>query len=380
MAQLPPADGPNTVTGTALEPRAQTPTPELMARLRLPDGFKISMWATGLKNARMLLVNPDGSVYLSRRQQGDVLLLRDANGDGRAESVRAVASNMPLVNGLARQGDKLFMVTDKILYAADIQGDGSLSRPRVVTNDLPDAGQHPNRTIAFGPDGLLYLTLGSTCNNCDDANPEAATIVRFSSNFQSREVYAEGLRNTIGFGWHPVSRALYGFDHGSDWRGDDQPPEELNKIERGKDYGWPWCYANRQPDRFQFQDPPNASKAAFCPTTAAPVLTYTAHSAPLQMSFYTGSQFPSAYKNDAFITMRGSWNRSEPSGYKVVRVRFDERGNPVGMEDFVTGFVFQENGLWKQFGRLAGLAQMADGSLLFTDDQGGVIYRVTYGQ
>src|SRR5690606_37537671 len=148
------------------------------------------------------------------------------------------------------------------------------------------------RTLGFGPDNLMYVTVGSTCNDCRDANPENATIVRAQPDGSARHVYARGLRNTIGFGWHPTGSQLYGFHHGSDYHGDDIPPEELNAILPNKHYGWPYCYANKQVDRQVFNDPPNSSKGDFCPTTEGPVLPYSAHAAPIGMTFYTGTQFP----------------------------------------------------------------------------------------
>lgn len=396
-AQLPPGDGPITISGTVTDP---TPLPfeeRLLAQLKLPPGFKVTVFAKNLQNVRWLQVSPNGDVYASRRAQGDVLLLRDTDRDGVADERKTVAQNIKWINGLALHGQRLYMASDRKVLLAEVQADGTLSNPKVIIDDLPDAGQHPNRTLAIGPDGLLYITVGSTCNNCRETAGESATLVVAAPDGSARTVYARGLRNTIGFAWHPVSQALYGFDHGSDWRGDDQPPEELNRIEKNKDYGWPWCYGDRQPDKLQANDPPNTSKADFCPTTQAPVLTYTAHAAPLGMVFYTGRQFPAEYRHSAFVAMRGSWNRAAPSGYKVVRVRFDAAGQPVGIDDFLTGWLMaspppalrepgrspqasehQEAHRPARFGRPAGLALAPDGSLLVAEDENGVIYRVSY--
>ena len=245
----------------------------------------------------------------------------------------------------------------------------------MLINNLPDGGQHPNRTIAFGPDGMLYITVGSTCNACDEPNDEHATILRSQPDGSNRTIYAEGLRNTIGFGWHPQTRELWGMDHGSDWRGNDQPPEELNRIQQGEHFGWPFCWGDRRPDVYLSAEPKGTTKEEFCAKTQPPVLTYTAHSAPLGMVFYTGSQFPQEYRGDAFVTMRGSWNRNPPVGYKVVRVRY-QNGKPVAIEDFITGFLNEKR--TAQFGRPVGIAVAPDGSLLFTDDTNGVIYRMSY--
>ncbi|MDM0032260.1 PQQ-dependent sugar dehydrogenase [Variovorax sp. J22P271] len=396
LAQLPPGDGPNPVSTVALEPTPVKFDEALLARLQLPPGFKVNVFAKNLQHARWMNVGPNGDIYLSRPKQGDVLLLRDGNGDGVADFQKIVAQNVKNVHGLARRGQQLFMATDKKVLVADIAADGSLSSPRVLVDDLPDGSQHPYRTLAFGADDMLYVTVGSQCNNCVETNPEAATVLRMRPDGSARTVYARGLRNTLGFAFNPVGGQLYGFDHGSDDRGDDIPPEELNAILPNKHYGWPFCWGDRQVDAKQQNDPENSTKADFCPTTEAPVLSYTAHSAPIGLVFYQGRQFPPDYRNSAFVAMRGSWNRGQPSGFKVVRVRFDAGGKPLGIEDFATGWLMatppaqlmqpgagptaeqMKAGRPAQFGRLSGLAVAADGALLVAEDQNGVIYRITY--
>lgn len=396
LAQLPPGDGPVPVSATVLEPSPVPYGPTTASRLKAPLGFTVSVFASGLKNVRWLVVAPNGDVYASRREQGDVLLLRDTNGDGRADHQRVVAQNINYAHGLALKDGRLYIVSDKKVFSANVAADGSLDTPRQLVDDLPDAGQHPNRTIAAGPDGWMYVTVGSTCNNCRETHPESATVLRMRPDGSAREVVAAGLRNTIGFDWHPVTGALYGFDHGSDFRGDDQPPEELNEIRPNTHYGWPWCFGERVPDRFQVNEPPNTTKGEFCPTTQAPALAYTAHAAPIGFTFYRGTQFPPEYRTSGFAAMRGSWNRAQPSGFKVVRVVFDAAGRPERIEDFVTGWLVPPNAALKdagpratdaeraeasrpaQLGRLAGLAVAGDGSLLVAEDQNGVIYRVRY--
>ncbi|MDZ4875761.1 MAG: hypothetical protein CLLPBCKN_005181 [Chroococcidiopsis cubana SAG 39.79] len=347
----------------------------LLKQLNLPAGFKINVFAKDLGNPRNLAIAPDGTIYVTRREEGDILALRDSNKDGRADTQQTVASGFPYANGITIRQNRLYFVTDRELYVADLRPGGKISKPQQLIGDLPDGGQHPNRTLAFGPDGALYVSVGSSCNACDESNEEHATMLRVQPDGSKRTIFARGLRNTIPFGWHPQTGEFWGLDHGTDWRGNDQPPEELNLIQAGQHYGWPFCWGDRQPDVYLSADPEGTTKKEFCAKTEPPVLTYTAHSAPLAMVFYTASQFPAEYRNDAFVTMRGSWNRNPPVGYKVVRLRY-ENGKPVAFEDFITGFLNDKKST--QFGRPVGIATAPDGSLLFTDDTNGVIYRVSY--
>jgi glucose/arabinose dehydrogenase len=244
-----------------------------------------------------------------------------------------------------------------------------------LIGDLPDGGQHGRRTIGIGPDNQLYISIGSTCNDCAESNPEHATILKTGLNGGPRHVFARGLRNTIGFDWHPETRELWGMDHGSDGRGDNLPQEELNRLQQNGNYGWPYCFGNRQPDPIT-QPPKGTTKEAYCRNTIPFTIGYQAHSAPIEMVFYKGSQFPAEYRGDAFVALHGSWNRSTPVGYKVIRIRF-QNGKPQQFEDFLTGFYLGREG---QFGRPAGLAVMTDGSLLVSDDDNGVIYRIHYNK
>jgi len=359
-----------------LQPSPVPFSESLLRSLKLPAGFEISVFAQGLGNVRWMQVAANGDVYASLRAQGEVLLLRDTDGDGVAD-IRKTVARIARVHGLLLHAGKLYMVSDRALDVADVQSDGTLSTPRRLLNDLPEGGNHPRRTLGMGPDGWLYLSVGSTCNNCAEADPESATLLRLKPDGSGREVFARGLRNTMGFAWQPTTGQLYGFDHGSDMRGDDQPPEELNAIVQGKHYGWPWCLGARLPDPVQSQHPPGATKQVFCPSTEAPAATYTAHAAPIGFVFYTGTRFPKEYRGDGFVAMRGSWNRSKPSGYRVLRVRFGADGRPTGMEDFVTGWLM-DGAPPTQFGRIAGLAVAADGALLIAEDQNGIVYRVRH--
>lgn len=363
------------IVGHVVEPEQIEPTAERIARLRMPAGFTVSVFARDLVNPRMMAVADDGTVYVTRRTVGDVMMLRDTDGDGVADQQRVVASR-PNMHGIAITGSTMYLVTIKDLYRTQIRADGTLGPLEHLVDDLPDAGQHPNRTVVVGPDGMLYLSVGSTCNACSEANPENATMLRVSPDGTSRTIYATGLRNTIGFGFAPGGGALFGMDHGIDWLGDNEQHEELNQIVEGAKYGWPYIYAD---GKYNPQDEPpgGISMAEWAARSARPLGLYTPHAAPMQMAFYTADRFPQEYRGDAFVAMRGSWNRERPSGYEVMRIRFQD-GRPVGLEPFVTGFLVQEGGRWGYLARLAGLAQARDGSLLLSDDANGIIYRIAY--
>lgn len=369
-----------TVTGSYYSPAQLAPTAQRIQGLNLPAGFSISKWAE-ISNPRMMSVAADGTVYVSQRDPGTLSMLRDSNNDGAADIQKVVAEKEKM-HGVFVNNNQVFMATIKEVMVADRNADGSLGTPRTLITDLPDAGQHPNRTLAVH-NGQLYITIGSVCNVCVEPNPEHATIVKTSTDGGPRTIVASGLRNTIGFGWHPGNDKLFGMDHGSDFLGDEQQPEELNEIIEGQKYGWPYVHGNGILHPHVM--PPAAlglTNEDWDKQSKRPVATYTSHAAPMQMQFYTGSMFPAEYRNDAFVAMRGSWNRNPPSGYELARVRFDAAGNPQRIESFVSGFLVKGGGPSGNdgyLGRLAGVAQLPDGSMLVSDDTNNVIYRISYG-
>ena len=367
-----------TVQGSILEPEKVeiSDDSKLANMIKAPEGFKVEVFARDLVNPRMLAVSPAGRLYATRRSVGDVIMLTDSNGDGKAETIQTVASRAGM-HGIAFDGDKVFLATVNDVYVADVAQDGTFGPLKRIINDLPDGGQHPNRTLAVGPDDMLYISAGSTCNACAETNPESATMLRASKDGKSRTIFASGLRNTIGFDWEPTTGALYGFDHGIDWLGDEAQVEEFNELEKGKQYGWPYIYGM---DEFNPQDnpPEGMTLEQWAKMSAEPKLGYTAHSAPMQMAFYNGTAFPEDYRGDAFVAMRGSWNRRPPAGYEVVRVKF-ENGKPVGFEKFLEGFLVEgKNGGYGYLARLAGVAVSKDGGLFVSDDSGGIIYKISY--
>jgi Raf kinase inhibitor-like YbhB/YbcL family protein len=362
------------ITTNVFKPNKVQPTSDRIGKLKLPEGFTVEPFAQGLGNSRIIAVSDQGFVYVSRREEGDVLLLKDENGDGKADKPPVQVVARAQAHGLAIKGNKLYLVTVKEVFVAEIKQDGMLGPLEMIIGDLPDSGQHPNRVMAFGPDGMLYISVGSTCNACNESNAENATMLRATPDGKSRTIFASGLRNTIGFDWNRQTGELWGLDHGIDLLGDEVQPEELNKLEQGKQYGWPHVYGKG--DIYPQSTPVGGlTKEQWRAQSVSMVLGYTAHAAPMQLKFYSGTSFPAEYAGDAFATMRGSWNRNPASGYEIVRIHF-ENGQPKSIEPFLTGFL--TDGGKMHFARPVGLAVAKDGSLLMADDANGVIYRVAY--
>jgi glucose/arabinose dehydrogenase len=384
--------------------------PMMLQELKVPAGFRVQAFASDLTDARMIATTPEGDVFVTLRMAGEVVRLRDLNNDGDAsdEGERVTAASametpaLEGVHGITYHMGRVYLATVKSVLAATPMG-GRLGAIQTLVMDLPDGGQHPNRTLAVGPDGKLYVSVGSSCNACGETNPEHATMLRLeltgmasanpantahpmlARNPMARispRVFASGLRNTIGFDWHPQTMELWGSDHGSDGLGDDVPPDEIVLLTGGKSYGWPYCWGRKNVDPV-IEDPrQDLPKASYCPGTEGSAAEYPAHSAPIAFLFYRGGQFPAEYQGDAFVAFHGSWNRSLPTGYKVVRVRFTNGvpgplpGGGPAQEDFLSGFLMDSGRAY--FGRPAGLAVDATGALLVGDDSNGVIYRVSY--
>jgi Raf kinase inhibitor-like YbhB/YbcL family protein len=374
LANAQQGDGTNVGwTVHVFKPAKVDATPERIAQIKAPPGFKVTLFAHGLKNARIIAVAPNGDIYVSRRDQGDVVLLK-MNARGEEDGAPVVVANRSGAHGLAIRDDKLYLATVKQLFVADIKPDGRLGPLTLLIKDLADAGQHADRTIAFGPDGQLYMSVGATCNACNEDNPENATMLRITPDGKTRRIFASGLRNTIGFDWNPSTGELWGLDNGIDFLGDDSQPEELNKIEFGKQYGWPHVYGAGEINP-QSTPPGGITKDEWKARSTPQALGYTAHAAPMQLVFYNAHAFPSEYVGDAFATMRGSWNRAKASGYEIVRIHF-VNGQPQSFQPFVYGFL-TDNGT-THIARPMGLAVARDGSLLMADDANGGIFRVAY--
>ncbi|MCC6178125.1 MAG: sorbosone dehydrogenase family protein [Chloroflexi bacterium] len=335
--------------------------------LQLPPGFQIGLFAANLDGVRFMTVGPSGDMYASLMSQGEIVRLPDRNGDGVADDTVVVAEGLNNPHGLAFHDGALYVgETNQVSRLWDDDGDGVFDRHEHLA-DLPANGGHSTRTVGFGPDGMLYVSIGSSCNVCNERDARRATIMQFKPDGSDGRVYARGLRNAVGFVFNPTTGDLYATNNGRDQLGDNVPPETVNIVHDGDDFGWPRCINGATPD-------PQFGTPGACDGVSRPAVEMQAHSAPLGLAFYEGSQFPQGYQGDLFVAFHGSWNRSIPTGYKVVRLRMQD-GRPTGeVQDFVTGWL-QGTRAW---GRPVDVISAPDGALLISDDKAGQIYRVTY--
>ena len=339
--------------------------------LRVPPGFTISLYADNVRNARSLALGPGNVVYVGTRSAGNVYALADANNDQRADEVITVANGLNVANGVTIHNGALYVVeNNRVLRFPDItQQLRKHPKFQVVYDKLPTRSHHGWRYARFGPDGKLYVAVGAPCNICEP-NPEVfATIWRMNPDGSGVETFARGVRNSVGFDWDPQTRELWFTDNGRDNLGDDQPPDKLNHAPKaGLHFGYPYCHGGDIAD-------PEYGKQAPCSKFMAPALKLDPHGAALGMRFYTGAQFPAHYKNGVFIAQHGSWDRTEPIGYRVLFVPMQD-GKPGKPEVFIDGWL--RGG--KATGRPVDILVMPDGALLVSDDQAGVVYRVAYSK
>lgn len=342
----------------------------LGGRLRVPPGFAVTEWAR-VGGPRFMALAPDGAVYVSRPGARVVDRLEDKDGDGRAESRVTAASGLNYPHGVAIRDGRLHVATLDAVVRTSLGRDGRATGALDTLARYTGGGGHRTRTVVFGADGAMYVSIGSSCNVCVEKDADRATVMRYDADGKNGRVFARGLRNAVGLAVHPGTRQLWATTHERDnMRPDHQdlPPEEIDILRDGADYGWPYCWGDRRPN-------PEFGDRERCRTTVPPALAMQAHSAPLDITFLDrASMFPRDWRGDALVAFHGSWNRTVPTGAKVVRIRVRD-GRPVSYEDFIVGFQAEDGTRW---GRPAGLLVLKDGSVLVSDDQGGVIWRVTY--
>jgi glucose/arabinose dehydrogenase len=348
-----------------------TATPPI-ERIKLPPGFKIEVYAEKVENARSLALGDNGTVFVGTRSDA-VYALVDSNRDGKADQVIQLARGLNAPNGVAFRDGALYVAEiSRILRFDNIEATlKSPAKPVVVFDKLPKEGHHGWKFIAFGPDGWLYVPVGAPCNICEPDPDIYAAIHRMRPDGSQMEVFARGIRNTVGFDWDPVTKELWFNEHGRDMMGDDMPSCELNHAPKaGMHFGFPYCHQGDTPD-------PEYGAKRKCGEFTPPALKQGGHVAPDGLRFYTGKMFPPEYRGRIFIAQHGSWNRSKKSGYRVMMVTLNKDGKTVDRyEEFATGWLDNE----RAWGRPVDLLVMPDGALLISDDAASAVYRVTFGK
>jgi glucose/arabinose dehydrogenase len=345
-------------------------TTALDGRLVVPAGLKVNYFARDLDGVRFMAVSPDGVLYATQPGRGRVVPLPEANRDGVADSVVVVVAGLNQPHGLAFHKGVLYVAATDGVARVALGADGKASGSPVYVNRYSGGGGHWTRTIVFGADSAMYVSVGSSCNLCIEQSADRAAVLRFNEDGSGKRVYASGLRNAVGLAVEPQTGALWAAQNERDNlppNHENLPPEEINILTDGGDYGWPYCYGDRVPN-------PEYDDAARCRTTIAPAVKLQAHSAPLGLTFLTrATALPDEYRGDLLVAYHGSWNRDTPTGAKVVRVHVAD-GKPGDVEDFVTGWQAADGSRW---GRPTDVTVASDGSVMISDDTGNAIYRLS---
>jgi glucose/arabinose dehydrogenase len=338
--------------------------------IKLPKGFSISVYAE-VEDARSMALSPSGTLFVGNRSEDKVYAVKDTDGDKVADKKWVLATGLNMPNGVAfKDGDLYVAEVNKVHKFAGIESKLDKPTSQVIYDKFPTEKHHGWKYIAFGPDGKLYVPVGAPCNICESKDPIYASITRMNADGTGIEVFANGVRNTVGFTWHPTAKNIWFTDNGRDMLGDDVPPCELNIATKpGQHFGYPYCHGGT------IKDPEFGDKKP-CSEFIQPAQNLGAHVAPLGLKFYTGSMFPSEYKNQIILAEHGSWNRSKKSGYKLSLVKVNEAGKATGYTTFASGWL--DDATQKVWGRPVDVLLMPDGSMLVSDDQAGVIYRIVY--
>jgi glucose/arabinose dehydrogenase len=339
-------------------------------KLNLPDGVSLTVFADNVPKARHMAFDDQGTLFLSRARDGKVVALPDINKDGKADRSVPILAGRKAPHGLAfaqlDSGYYLYVAEeDRVIRIKRTAKPFTYGTPEVLVSGIPTGG-HFTRTIKI-KDNKMYVSIGSSCNVCIEDSPLRAAIWLYDLDGKNGKLFAKGLRNSVGIEFSPYSGELWGVNNGRDWLGDDHPREELNIIRKGKHYGWPYCWERRTPD-------PDFGGQFDCDKTEAPAYMFTAHQAPLGLEFYQKGNLPKKYNNSLFVSFHGSWNRSVPAGYKVVRVILNDKGEIQSHEDFITGWLMPDGS--KQ-GRPVDIQLSPTGDLYLSDDSRGVVYRIT---
>ncbi len=344
---------------------------EICKKIELPEGFKISVYAEGVENARSLAIGDKGTVFVGNRTEDRVYALVDTDQDFKAERKIVIADDLEMPNGVAfHKGDLYVAEVDKIWKYTNIEENlNNVPEAELVSDAFPSDRHHGWKYIAIGPDEKLYVPVGAPCNVCLEENELYSTICRMDLDGKNLEVYAEGVRNSVGFDWHPITNELWFTDNGRDMMGDDIPADELNRTTtKGQHFGFPFCHQG------DLSDPQYGSQRS-CEEFIPPVQKLGPHVAGLGVIFYQGNQFPEEYHNQVFIAEHGSWNRSTKIGYRISLVKLDGN-NSLGYETFASGWLADNKE--EVYGRPVSLLELKDGSLLVSDDYSDLIYRISY--
>ena len=339
-----------------------------LSKIKLPPGFKINLYAGDVPNARSMTLSPSGILYVGTKDKGNVYALKDENGDGIAEKKWILATGLNMPNGVAIKDGNLYVAeVSRIWKYTDIEHHLDQPQKELFVDDYPDKEHHGWKYIAFGPDGNLYVPVGAPCNICEPDEEVFATITRINMSTKKHEIVQRGIRNTVGFTWHPETKEMWFTDNGGDWLGEDMPSCELNYAPHdGMNFGFPYCHQGDYPD-------PKLGSKHPCSEFTPPAEKLGAHVAPLGLDFYTGTMFPKEYINQLFIAEHGSWNKTVPSGYRVVAATIED--NVVtSVTVFAEGWL-EGGAAW---GRPVDIEGLPDGSMLVSDDAAGVIYRISY--